>query len=108
MLLFLPVCFHSKVECSHGEVEGSTGFLKSPKAPAQDSVPRPTPKPFPSWLMPRQKDILSVTGGPVAERVHSSCHQCCIYGFTIKRPLGTLVCGVFLRVGVGLCHHRAG
>lgn len=72
MLLFLPVCSHSKVEFSHGEVEGSTGFLKSPKALAQDSVPCPTPKPFPSWLMPRQKDILSVAGGPVAERIHSS------------------------------------
>lgn len=30
-----------------GEEEGSTGFLKSPKALAQDSVPPPTPKPFP-------------------------------------------------------------
>lgn len=55
MLLFVHVCFCPQVEYSrdYREEEGSTGFLKSPKALAQDSVPSPTPKPFPSWLMPR-------------------------------------------------------
>ena len=33
-----------------------------------------------------------------------SC-QCCIYGFTIKRPLGRWQCvALFLGLGVGPCH----
>lgn len=39
MLLFLPVCSCLKVEHSQGEEEGSTWFLKSPKALAQNSEP---------------------------------------------------------------------
>ena len=38
-LLFLPVCSCPKVGHSQGEEEGSTWFLKSPKAPVQNSTP---------------------------------------------------------------------
>lgn len=60
MLLFLPVCSCPKVGHSQEEEEGSTRFLKSPKALAQNSPPTPRilATLFPSWLMPRQKDIL--------------------------------------------------
>lgn len=41
MLLFLPVCSCPKVGHSQEEEEGSAWFLKSPKAPAQNSHPTP-------------------------------------------------------------------
>lgn len=57
---------------------------------------------FPSWLIPRQKDILLMVRGSVASMI--SC-QCCIYGFTIKQPLGRWQCvALFLGFGVGPCH----
>lgn len=49
MLLFLPVCSRAEVERSHWEEVKSTWFLKSPKAPAQESVPPPAPCPLSSY-----------------------------------------------------------
>lgn len=61
MLLFLTVCSCPKVGHSQGEEEGSTWFLKSPKAPAQNSEPLDPMNScnIISWLVDaKAKDIL--------------------------------------------------
>lgn len=68
--LFQCCCFYlscscPKVECSHGEKEVPLGSL-SHQSPSPRFSSTLTPEPFPSWLLPRQKGILSRTRGSVA------------------------------------------
>lgn len=68
MLLFLHVCLCPQVEYSHDnrEEEGSTGFLKSPKALAQGLVPPPTPQTISQLVDAKVKRHPSMTRGSVA------------------------------------------